>query len=70
MALICLLAGSASKFGELSIKADELEAPVAPLDGRRERRRWKERKRGTGRVKMSLVKTKQGIEVFQTNQFI
>lgn len=55
MSLICLLAGSASKFGELSIKADELEVPVASLDGRRERRRGKERKRGMGRVQMSLV---------------
>lgn len=38
-----MLAASASKFGEFSIKADELEVPVAFIDGRRERRREKER---------------------------
>lgn len=45
MSLICSLAGSASKFGELSIKADELEVPVAPLDGRREEEREREKER-------------------------
>jgi len=38
-----LLAGSASKFVELSIKADELEVPVASIDGKRERGKEKKR---------------------------
>lgn len=42
-----MLAGSASKFGEFSTKADELEVPVALIDGRRvgERERKRERER-------------------------
>lgn len=49
-----MLAGSASKFSEFSIKADELEVPVASIDGRRggagrEGERQKERERGMGR---------------------
>jgi len=34
------------KIGEFSIKADELEVPVASIDGRREGGKEKERERG------------------------
>lgn len=67
MSLICLLAGSASKFGESSIKADELEVPVASIDGRRERGgRKREMEREKRPESMSSIKTKEGMEVFHT----